>query len=235
MLLSRHARHVAIGFLFISYGVLVSCATRGEPPERLRAQVAPGPTTPWRAPDLREYSKALKPTEQAPIDPAHQYDLPELIDVAERVNPETRIAWERARQAVIGVGLVESEYFPMLTLAALGGYQSIPLPAPQNLVPQGFFRLDMAQLVPALRLKWLLLHFGRRAATMDGAKERLLAANRGFNRRHQDVAFRVQRAFYALTSIRARIAVAQASLDSARAVQGAAESRFAQGLETVPE
>ena len=70
---------------------------------------------------------------------------------------------------------------------------------------------------------------------MDAAKERLLATNLGFNRSHQVLAFRVQRAFYALTSIRARIAVAQSALDAARAVQGAAESRLAQGLETVPE
>src|SRR5215831_4618126 len=235
LLLSRHARHVALGFLFISYGVLVSCATHGEPPERLRAQVAPEPTSPWRAPGLREYSKALKPTEQAPIDPAHQYDLPELVDVAERVNPETRVAWERARQAAIGVGLVESEYFPVLSLAAFGGYQSLPLPAPQNLIPQGFFRIDVAHFVPGLNLKWLLLDFGRRGDTMDIAKERLLAANLGFNRTHQDLAFRVQRAFYALTGIRARIAVAQAALDAARSVQAAAESRYGQGLETVPE
>jgi len=235
MLLSRHARHVALGFLFISYWVLVSCATQGEPPERLRAQVAPGPTAPWRAPDLREYSKALKPTEQAPIDPAHQYDLPELVDVAERVNPETRVAWEHARQAAIGVGLVESEYFPMLTLAAFGGFQSLPLPAPQTVIPEGFFRIDVAHLVPGLGLKWLLLDFGRRSDTMDVAKERLLAANLGFNRTHQDLAFRVQRAFYALTGVRARIAVGQAALDAARSVQGAAESRSAQGLETVPE
>ena len=235
LLLSRHARHVALGFLFISYGVLVSCAAQGEPPERLRTQVAPGPTTPWRAPDLREYSKALKPTEQAPIDPAHQYDLPELVDVAERVNPETRVAWEHARQAAIGVGLVESEYFPMLTLAAFGGFQSLPLPAPQTVIPEGFFRIDVAHLVPGLGLKWLLLDFGRRSDTMDVAKERLLAANLGFNRTHQDLAFRVQRAFYALTGVRARIAVGQATLDAARSVQGAAESRSAQGLETVPE
>src|SRR5262249_49199452 len=42
-------------------------------------------------------------------------------------------------------------------------------------------------------------------------------------------------AFYALTSVRARIAVAQSSLDSARAVQAAAESRSKLGLETVPD
>ena len=204
-------------------------------PERFRRQVAPGPGAPWRTPDLRGYSNALRPTEQAPIDPGRQYDLPELIDVAQRVNPETRVTWERARQAAIAVGLVESEYFPMLTLALFGGFQSLPLPAPKNLIPDGFFRVDVAHVVPGLGLKWVLLDFGRRGATMDAAKQRLLAANLGFNRSHQDLAFRVQRAFYALTSVRARIAVAQSSLDAARAVQGAAESRSRQGLETVPD
>jgi len=238
----RRARRAPVVLLAISCTALLAGAVgqalaqgAGDLPERLRKQVAPGPAAPWRAPDLRGYSNALRPTEQAPIDPARPYDLSELIDVAQRVNPETRIAWERARQAAIAVGLVESEYFPLLTLAAFGGYQSIPLPAPQTLIPQGFFRVDIAHLVPGLVLKWLLLDFGRRGATMDSAKERLLAANLGFNRTHQDLAFRVQRAFYALTSVRARIAVAQSALDAARAVQGAAESRFKQGLETVPE
>jgi outer membrane protein len=235
-------RRVAVGLLAICGSLLLAgvgarahAQSGGDLPNRLRALVAPGPTAPWRAPDLREYSNALKAIEQNPIDPARQYDLLELIDVAQRVNPETRVAWERARQAAAGVGLVQSEYFPVLTLAVFGGFQSLPLPAPQNLIPDGFFRVDVAHAVPGLALKWLLLDFGRRGAMMDVAKERLLAANLGFNRRRQDLAFRVQRAFYALTSIRARIAVAQSALDSARAVQGAAESRYKQGLETVPE
>jgi outer membrane protein TolC len=204
-------------------------------PERLRRQIAPAPSVPWRSPNLRNYSDALRPTEQVAIDPARQYDLLELIDIAQRANPETRVVWERALQAAIAVGLVESEYFPMLTLAAFGGYQTLPLPAPQNVIPQGFFRADVAHVVPGLGLKWLLLDFGRRGATMDAAKERLLAANLGFNRSHQDLAFRVQRAFYAFTGVRARIAVAQSSLDAARAVEGAAESRSKLGLETVPD
>ena len=233
---------MSVALFAMACAALVSCAvaqaraeSNDDLPERLRKKVAPGPTAPWRAPDLRGYSDALKPTERGPIDPARQYDLPELIDVAQRVNPETRVTWERARQAAIGVGLVESEYFPILSLAVFGGYQSLPLPAPQNLIPQGFFRVDVAHLVPVLDLKWLLLDFGRRGATMDAAKERLLAANLGFNRSHQELAFRVQRAFYALTSIRARIAVAQSALDAAQSVQRAAESRYSQGLETVPE
>jgi len=62
-----------------------------------------------------------------------------------------------------------------------------------------------------------------------------MAANLGFNRQHQQVAFAVQRAFYGMTSIRARIAVAQSSLDAARTVQEATESRLTRGLATRPE
>src|SRR5262245_21044911 len=157
----RNGRQIPIALLVVSCSLLVACAgasvpssSGGDMPNRLRTQIAPGPTAPWRAPDLRAYSSTLRPTERAPIDPARQYDLLELIDVAQRVNPETRVAWERARQAAIGVGLVESEYFPMLTLAAFGGYQSLPLPAPQNLISEGFSRVDVAHLVPGLGLKW---------------------------------------------------------------------------------
>ena len=101
-------------------------------PERLGRQVLPTPSVPWSAPDLRGYTSLLKTAEPSPIDQQKRYSLVELIDIAERVNPETRATWEAARQAAIGVGLVESEYFPVLTLSALGGYQSEAFPAPQG-------------------------------------------------------------------------------------------------------
>ena len=47
--------------------------------------------------------------------------------------------------------------------------------------------------------------------------------------------FTVQKSFYALTSTRGRIAVAQAALESARTVQEAAEERLTRGLATLPE
>jgi len=204
-------------------------------PERYSRQVAPTPSTYWRSPDLRDYTRALKPTEAPLIDPNKRYGLPELIDLAQRVNPETRVAWEAARRSALAVGLVESEYFPALAISALGGYQSVGVPIPRNLVSDGFFRFDLAQAVPTLNLRWLLIDFGRRGSARDAAKERLLAANLGFNRKHQQIAFAVQRAFYGLTSVRARIAVAQSSLDAARTVQEAAERRLQNGLATRPE
>src|SRR5262245_32091749 len=120
---NRLARPTPAGLLAITCALMLAgtvgqalAQSANDLPERLRRQVAPGPAAPWRTPDLRAYSSALKPSEQAPIDPARQYDLLELIDIAQGVNPETRVTWERARQAAIAVGLVESEYFPMLTL-----------------------------------------------------------------------------------------------------------------------
>lgn len=204
-------------------------------PERLSRQIAPNPSTPWRPPSLREYTSVLKGAERVPIDPQKRYDLVELIDLAQRTNPETRVAWEGARQAAIGIGLVQSEYFPVLALAALGGYQSEAVPAPKDVAPSGFWRVDLQQGVPALKLRWLLLDFGRRGNALDAAKERLLSANLGFNRKHQEIIFGVQRAFLALTSLQRRVMVAQSSVDAAQAVRESAEKQLQTGLATFPE
>lgn len=204
-------------------------------PEHLGRQVAPTPNGPWSPPDLRGYISLLKSAEPSAIDQQKRYTLVELIDIAERTNPETRVAWEAARRAAIAVGLVESEYFPVLTLSAIGGYRSGALPAPKDVAPSGFFRATLNQAVPTLDLRWLLLDFGRRGNALDAAKERLLAANLGFNRKHQEIVFNVQRAFLALTSVRGRIAVAQAAVDSARSVRESAEAQLRNGLATLPE
>src|SRR2546425_13271617 len=112
-------------------------------PERYRRQVAPVPSTYWQSPALHDYTRVLKSTEAPLIDASKRYGLPELIDLAQRVNPETRVAWEAPRRSALAVGLVESEYFPALAISALGGYQSVGVPIPRNLVSDGFFRFDL--------------------------------------------------------------------------------------------
>src|SRR5437899_5208859 len=169
-------------------------------PERYRRQVAPTPSTYWQSPALHDYTRVLKSTEAPLIDSNKRYELPELIDLAQRVNPETRVAWEAARRAALAVGLVESEYFPLLAISALGGYKSVGVPIPQNLASDGFFRFELAQAVPALNLRWLLLDFGRRGSAWDAAQERLMAVNLGVNLKHQQYVLGVQRAHDGLTS-----------------------------------
>ena len=241
---STRAASILVAYFLLVPGLARSDSSTNPPgstridfgmPEHLGRQVAPTPSAPWSAPDLRGYTSLLKSAEPSPIEPQKRYNIVELIDIAERVNPETRVAWEAARKAAIAVGLVESEYFPMLTLSALGGYQSEAFPAPKDVAPNGFFRANLNQILPTLNLRWLLLDFGRRGNTWDAAKERLLAANLGFNRKHQEIIFNVQRAFLGLTSLRGKIGVAQSAVDSARAVRESAEAQLRNGLATLPE
>src|SRR5207302_10281750 len=64
------------------------------------------------------------------INPRKIYTLAELVDIAERNNPETRVAWERARQAAAAVGLSESAYYPFLAASAAAGYDRAFIPFP---------------------------------------------------------------------------------------------------------
>jgi len=215
--------------------LLLAPAGTSRAADRIEEEVSPAASVPWRVPDLAAYTNALRAAEATPIDPQKRYDLTELVDLAEQLNPETRVAWEQARQAAIAVGLVQSEYAPVLSLNALGGYHSEASPAPKDVAPSGFLRVDLERARPTLNLEWLLLDFGRRGSTLDAARQRLLVANLGFNRKHQEIVYRVRLAFVGLTNQKAKIAVAQSAVESARAVREAAESRLRNGLATLPE
>lgn len=58
----------------------------------------------------------------------HLYSLPELIDIAQNQNPDTRIAWQQARQAALAVGMGEAVFLPIISASVIGGYQSTSTP-----------------------------------------------------------------------------------------------------------
>ena len=193
------------------------------------------PATQWPTPDLRSFAEPLKEERPSEVNPQKEYELTELIDLAEHANPETKVAWARAREAASAVGLAQSEYYPLLALKASAGYERLAFPIPTSPHTAGFMDLEMQQAFPVATLEWVLLDFGRRAASVGAARERLLAANLGFNARHQEIVFKVQSAFYRLSTVRGRITVAQTALESALKVQEAAEERHTHGLATAPD
>src|SRR5262249_12568780 len=95
-------------YVFVLYMVWTACLGGWTAP--VLAQVSSSPHALWQPPDLHGYTRALQPSEGSPLVPEQRYTLAELIDLAQRTNPETRVAWERARQAAAAVGLVASEY-----------------------------------------------------------------------------------------------------------------------------
>ena len=157
-------------------------------------------------------------------------NLADLIDLAQRANPQTRQAWEQARAAAAQLGLADSAYAPVLALIASGGYSHSAYPAPgELLVATG------PSFSPGLSLEWILLDFGRRRADFDAAAQQLLRANFRFNRTHQQVAFEVQRSFYTYDASRAQLDAALATLKAAQTVEQAASLRLEHGLATRSE
>jgi outer membrane protein len=243
--LMRNFLSVSVIFALLLAGRAIS-APAGEGPaltftntakasEELKGLKAPSsPRHEWQSSNLGNLVVQITAKPQLEPDDQKEYDLPGLIDLAERANPDTKIAWDNARQAAAAVGLAQSEYFPLLAVKASAFYAREPaaLPSGSDTV---FADAQDQKVEPVLSLEWLLLDFGRRGSAVNGAKYRLLAANLGFNEHHQALVFRVQNAFYELARIKGRIAVAQFSVNAAFKVKEAAEQRSKLGLATTPE
>ena len=224
---------------FIAAALIVGmnffCAS-SSPANELNGLKAPAsPESLWQPPDLENLSRVIKARAKPEADAQKEYELAELIDLAERANPQTRVAWDQAKQAAAAVGLAQSDYFPILALRASADYAREPVPVPLNATTAGYLDLTAQEAQPIAKLEWVLLDFGRRKAGVNAAKYQLLAANLGFNAQHQQIVFKVQSAFYELSKVRGRIDVAQSALNSALKVQEAAEERFKNGMATAPD
>jgi outer membrane protein len=169
----------------------------------------------------------------ADVDPNHVYSLVELIDIAQRRNPATRVAWEQARQAAINVGIARAAYLPALTASAVAGWEHFVTPFPSNLVPQGFIIFNAQELIPQLAVNYLLLDFGGRAAAVEAAGQISIAGNVAFTAAHQQLIFNVARAYFSLDGADAAVRAARQGLADAQVVQQSAEALFGRGLDTI--
>jgi outer membrane protein len=210
----------------------------------------------WSPPNLPNYERELaeyhfnegQGSSHVSINPRTIYGLAELIDIAERNNPETRVAWERARQAAAAVGLSESAYYPFLVASAAAGYDRAFIPFPtltanpthpslSNVrITGGGSLVTEAQVYRGeLNAKWLLLDFGERSAVVAASREQLMMANVGFNATHQKIVFQVTDRFYQLGTARQKVLVSQTALEAAQTVEQAVQARIDNGLATKPE
>jgi outer membrane protein len=214
----------------------------------------------WSPPNLPNYERELaeyhfneaQGSSHVSINPRKIYGLAELIDIAERNNPDTRVAWERARQAAAAVGLSESAYYPFLVASAAAGYDRAFIPFPTLAVNEkkllmnpslnavsitgGGSLVTEARVYRAeLNAKWLLLDFGERSAVVAATREQLMMANVGFNGTHQKIVFQVTERFYQLGTARQKVLVSQSALEAAQTVEQAVQARVDNGLATKPE
>ena len=190
------------------------------------------PDKPWHSKAEKDVTTELaadrKPTYD--IDPDKVYTLPELIDLAETHNPETRVAWENARERAAELGVARSAFYPTLTAVALAS--SIRDAA---LIGEFFHRQTLGIFEPTLHVEYLIFDFGGRGGAVDVAKANLIAANLRFNDTHRRVIFEVSSAFFQLINAKGQYEAAEISLKNAQTVEEDAQSRLNNGLGTLPD
>lgn len=169
------------------------------------------------------------------VDLDRTYRLPELIDLAQRTNPATRVAWQQARQAALAVGMVEATYLPVITASVVGGRQQTNNPLPQRVGDVSSFETTSEGASQILALQWLLFDFGQRRAVAEAARQGAFAANVLFNGAHQQLIFDVAQAYYLYgASVQSREFAAAAYANST-AIRDAAEANLAGGIGTTVE
>jgi outer membrane protein len=174
------------------------------------------------------------PVPRTALSKDHEYDLVELIDVAERENPETRLAWERARNVAIGEGMAASTYLPVITANVLGGYQGVN--GQNSSLGAGIHNSGNAfGSVEAVSVEWLLFDFGGRKNIVGAARKLTDASNIAFTGAHQQVIYAVSIAYYAYVATVERHRTAIEALTNAKEIEAAAEARYNHGEGTVIE
>ena len=217
----RVRAHTAILCVFLLFG---SCAL---------AQSAPAsPDHPWHGVGEQRIEADAKNSRESSfsIDPIKSYSLAELIDLAEMHNPETQLAWERARAQAAALGVARSELFPTLAAAALSQTSR-----QETYLGTRYYRQTFQDFQGALDLNYMVFDFGARAGRIDAAKAEVLAANFEFNDTHRRVIYEVEQAYYQLLNASGQEDAARASLSTAQVVQQSAEERLNNGLATLPD
>ncbi|MCK9513389.1 MAG: TolC family protein [Pigmentiphaga sp.] len=167
--------------------------------------------------------------------PSHPLSLPELIDLAQRHNPATRVAWEQARQAAQAVGIAEALFLPQTTAVAVAGYQRSKVPLPLALGGIDHVDTSISGVIPAITLQWLLFDFGEREAIAESARQLAFGANVQFQAAHQLLIQAVALAYYPYEAARSRTAIAAEALRNSESVAQAVSERRRAGLATIVE
>ena len=194
------------------------------------AQRAPlSPQQPWQG----TTTLPAPPTRSAPAfapDPTKIYTLPELVNLAEQNNPDTRVAWENAKARAADLGVSKATLYP--TVAALAIAQS----ARDNLFfAPNYYRQTIETFSPGLEVDYTIFDFGRRSQEIAISRNNLLSANFAFNDTHRKVIFQVMAAYYHVLDTKGQEDVAEANLKNAQTDQEAAEARLQLGLATLPD
>jgi len=158
------------------------------------------------------------------------YSLPQLIDIGESNNPQTRVAWEQAKQAAEKVGITRGELFPSLAFDVLAIKGDLLFGLPSNISSVGVVKVTSEILQPSISLEWTVFDFGGKHASYDRAKHLALASKMALDQSHQQVALHIYSCYYKLLSAKGQFAAAKTAAKASSDVEDSVKLRFVNGL-----
>ena len=160
--------------------------------------------------------------------PTRQVTLAEVVDIALRNSPATKVSWTQARAAVDVYGSTQGRLYPSI-IAGVGANQQLTSPTP------GRASVERSQYGPTLSLAYTVLDFGGRSGSIDVARQTAVAANLTHNSTVENTILQVETAAFDYLSTRAQRDAAKAALDEATAALDAATERHRVGLATIAD
>jgi outer membrane protein len=224
MLFPRHSAFPALVFYGLAACVALALAANG------RAQLPSAPSAPWVPPS---HLNLQAPPAAAPLpfaDAQQPLSLADLINIAERRNPETRAAWERARNLLARKGIARAALYPTLTGLVIGESTRNGI-----LFNTEFVRQTEGILEPALELDYTVFDWNERVDALRAARYDLFAGDYAFNNTHLQVIDSVTRSYFHLLDSEGQVAAAEANLKNAQTVAEQVNARLNNGLATLPD
>jgi len=149
--------------------------------------------------------------------------LSDVVDLTLCNNPQTRSLWASARAQAANVGVGMSAYLP--TLSAQAGES-------RNRSDSSGSTINYTSRNANLSASYLLFDFGGRSATLENAKQLLVAANETRDATLQANFLTAVQSYYALLSARASVDALLVAEASAKESLAAADARYQAGIAT---
>ncbi|HYV96726.1 MAG TPA: TolC family protein [Gemmatimonadaceae bacterium] len=193
---------------------------------------SPTPQAPWVPPaavarEVGDRAQASSAAAAAASSAASEpLSLTQIVDVALRNNPATRLAWSDARAAENAYGAERGSLLPAVTGSATLSRSRSP-----NTVNRG----DRTQYTPSISLSYLVLDFGGRTGLIESARQTAIAADFTHNAAVQNTILDAEAAAFSYLATRALRDAQRTAINESDANLAAATERHRVGLATIAD
>ena len=220
---------ISLARLLAGPTLLAAACVHNAPSIEGSAPVPAGPSTRWTPTESVKQAAAADARRVAPTPTdVRQLTLPEVVDLALRNNPATRISWSQARAAADVYGSAEGKYYPSLAMG-IAGTRTRTIATPGR--PAG----ERTQYGPSLSLAFTVLDFGGRSGSVNVARQTAIAADLSHNATVENTILQVEGAAFTYLSTRALRDAQKSAVQLATAALDAASERHRVGLATIAD